>query len=41
MVAKERIPISSEKSSREAQADEIVRELGRNAQISTKVNLAR
>ena len=41
MVAKERIPISSEQSSREVQAEEIVEELGRNAQASIKVNLAR
>ncbi len=41
MVAKERIPISSERTSMEVQADGIVVELGRNAQVITKVNIAR
>ena len=39
--AKERIPISSEQSSREVQADQIFEDIALNAQLYTKVELRR
>ena len=39
--AKERIPISSEQSSRLVQADQIVEDIALNAQLYTKVELRR